>query len=79
MAGSKKRIKQYVMKIKESTQGYVIIDTKDNQRIVLFTYRLSKRQCIQDFIKGSGETWEYWRDKWKFKCVNANQTIKLNL
>ena len=62
----------------EKTQGYVIIDTKDNKRILGFTYRFTKRQCIQDFIKDSGDSWKYWRDKWKFKCVNANQTIELN-
>ena len=63
---------------KHQSRGYVIINTKDNNRILSHTYRFTKNQCLKDFVKGSGEDWKYWREKYKFKCVNANITIETN-
>lgn len=62
----------------DQSQGFVIIDTKDEGRILSSTFRYSKKQCIKDFLEGTEQPWQYWRDKWKFKCVNANQIIELN-
>ena len=64
--------------MKNIIQGYVIIDTRDGKRILPTTFRRLKKNCIADFIDGSGDNWQYWRDKYKFKCVNANQIIELN-
>ena len=57
-------------------QGYEII--KKDGEILHSTFRQLKKDCICDFIYGSTETWEYWKNKWKIKCVKANQIIELN-
>ncbi len=35
-----------------------------------------KRDAIREWIKGSGESWEYWRDKFGNKAVKVLVTIK---
>lgn len=60
----------------EKQHGYVII--KKNGEILSFTFRQLKKDCISNFIKDSGSDWNFWKNKFGFKCVNANQIIELN-
>lgn len=60
----------------EKAHGYVIV--RENGEILSFTFRELRKDCIADFIKDSGSDWNFWKNKYGFKCVNANQIIELN-
>lgn len=40
------------------------------------SFRYTRRECVADFISGSGQTWKYWRNKFNFRCVKAEETLK---
>lgn len=62
-----------------SNEGYVIINighpATDKQYIVLDSFRNYKKDCIKDFCKDSGNSWNYWKYAYNFRCVKANQII----
>ncbi len=66
----------------ESKQtGYVIINsdlpTDDERRIVIDSFRYSEEDAKTAFIHETGLPWKYFHDKWNFRCVKAEVTIKI--
>lgn len=61
--------------------GWVIYNPKHpgNGREMWFpeSFRRTRNEAIKDFIKGSGNTWNYWKVKMNFKCKKAESIIKL--
>ena len=60
----------------QKSHGYVIVI--ENGEILSFTFRELRKDCRSDFIKDSGSDLNFWKNKYGFKCVNANQIIELN-
>lgn len=36
-----------------------------------------RRECIENFIKGSSHPWKYWYRKFNYRCVKATRTIEI--
>lgn len=34
-----------------------------------------KRDAIADFVEGTSETWDYWRNKYFFRCIKVRVQI----
>ena len=43
----------------QKSHGYVIV--RENGEILSFTFRELRKDCISDFIKGSGLDWNFWK------------------
>jgi len=67
--------------MEHKTNGWVIHNPKHpaNEKAMFFpeSFRVTRKEAIQDFIKGSGNPWEYWRKKMNFRCVKAESTVKI--
>lgn len=65
--------------MKEKQKGYVIINLNHprthSQYIVSSTFRGMKKDAIAAFCKDSGSPWSYWKRKYNFSCVKAEQLI----
>ena len=59
--------------------GYVIVSVNHprggEDSIFESTFRYLRRDCVKDFVHGSGGNWKYWREKYGFKCVKAKSKI----
>lgn len=59
--------------------GWVIINIghprTGNEFIVNDTFAFTRRAAVKNFVAGSGGTWLYWRNKFNYRVVRANQTI----
>lgn len=66
--------------MEDKIQGWVIINIgfpKSGKKYIVSDYfNHSKRICINEFAKGSAAGWRYWRNKFNYRCVRAEQTIK---
>jgi hypothetical protein len=67
------------MEMRLADAGWVIINighpTTSLKYICPNSFRLTKRACISDFVKGSGNDWSYWRNKYNFRAQRATLTI----
>jgi len=67
------------IKLSVTNVGWVVINIghpANGQKFIdRESFAFTKNGCIKNFIKGSGETWEYWRRKYNFRCVRATMTI----
>jgi 3'-phosphoadenosine 5'-phosphosulfate sulfotransferase (PAPS reductase)/FAD synthetase len=67
------------MKLKETNTGWVVINIghpySGSKYILSESFAFTKKGCIKDFIKDTGQTWKYWRDKYNFRCVRAEMKI----
>jgi hypothetical protein len=66
--------------LRENRPGWVIINighpTTGNKFISYHTFSWTRKEAIAKFIKDSGSPWTYWRKKYNFRAVRAEQTIK---
>jgi len=57
--------------MRKTEQGWVILIISGE--IMPYSFRLTRRQCINDFVAGSSQDWAYWKSI-GIKCVKAVQT-----
>lgn len=66
---------------KETSNGYVIVNNNHPAGVKPFissnSFRFTKRQCINDFVRGSGSTWKNWYNNYNFRCVRSVQSIEI--
>lgn len=59
--------------------GWVIINIghprTGKSYIVSETFSATKTKAIKEFVSGKGQTWRFWREKYKFRVVRSRQTI----
>lgn len=67
------------MKMEAADAGWVIYNighpTTKRRYICSQSFRFTKRDCINDFVKGSGRDWNYWKNKYNFRAGRATLTI----
>jgi len=68
-------------KITDSRDGWVIVNydhpTGLSPYVVIDTFARTRSKSISNFISGSGESWNYWKNNYNFKCVKAESQIKI--
>lgn len=61
--------------------GWVIINVghPNNGEKSIFEncFAVTKRECIQNFIDGTGNSWRFWKDSYNFRCARC--TINVNV
>lgn len=66
-------------KLTETNIGWVVVNighpNTGSKYIVRESFAFTKNGSIKAFIKGSGESWGYWRRKYNFRCVRASMNI----
>lgn len=67
--------------MKITQYGWIVINIghprTGNRYIVGETFSATRTKAIKNFICGSGNHWRYWRKKYNFRVVRANQTISV--
>lgn len=67
--------------MKHKEHGWVIANNNHpnggNMGIFSQSFRYTRKECIRDFIEGSGSTWKHWRTKFNFICVKASSKIEI--
>lgn len=65
--------------LKTTTTGWVIINIghprTGNKYIVASTFSRTRTGAIKEFCSESGTYWKYWKEKFNFRVVRAEQTI----
>lgn len=65
--------------LKETVSGYVVASfshpATDAPFLHSSTFRQYRKDCISEFVKGSGKGWKYWYRVYNYRCIKANQTV----
>jgi uncharacterized protein (DUF2237 family) len=67
--------------MKDTTIGWVIINighpVTGSSYICNHTFCSKRTESIKSFIKDSGNTWEFWKRNYNFRCVKAESQITI--
>lgn len=62
-------------------KGWIVLSDEhpnSNETIIdLNSFDELRKDSIEKFIHQSGHNWQYWKRKYKFKCVKCIQTIQI--
>jgi hypothetical protein len=69
------------MAMTDINKGWVVMNAchprTKGKFIVGSTFSYTRTKAIEAFIKGSGQNWRYWKEKYNFSCVKATQSITI--
>lgn len=61
--------------------GWIIYNPKHTvsgtKMICMETFASTKKRAIDSFCNGSVSDWKFWKEKFNFKVVKCEQTIKI--